>query len=270
MTIFDSYAPIYVATGQGAYAEQQAIRVLAELDQRPQRVLDLACGAGAAAMVFAAAGCSVSGIDSAPAMLDLAQTTAAVRGLDIEWITADIRAQQWVLKAVPVYALPQFPQASQVPANARLATPAYNLVTCFGAGLNYLTGANDLDQVCAGVAELLQPGGWFVCDLNDAAAFALRDEGDRVVYENGDYLVYQRTAYDRQRELANVRVVWFVYADERWCRGEETHLQRAWRSESLIAALERSGLSLERQVIVPSETAGNELPRIVYWARRIQ
>ena len=78
--MYDSYAAIYDLAGQGRFGEQMArwvLRWLSERDKRPGRVLDLACGTGAAALVFAQAGCEIVGVDSSAAMLDTASAFPA-------------------------------------------------------------------------------------------------------------------------------------------------------------------------------------------------
>ena len=65
--IYEAYAPIYDAIGQGQFSARMAAWALAWLAEcgidQPVRVLDLACGTGEAALVFAMAGCEVTGVD---------------------------------------------------------------------------------------------------------------------------------------------------------------------------------------------------------------
>ncbi len=56
------------------------------------RVLDLACGTGNAAELAARRGAQVSGIDSAPRLIEVARTSAAAAGLDIDYAVADALA----------------------------------------------------------------------------------------------------------------------------------------------------------------------------------
>jgi SAM-dependent methyltransferase len=54
-----------------------------------ERVLDVACGSGTAALVAARRYCEVTGIDYVPALIDRARDRAAVDGLDAEFEVAD-------------------------------------------------------------------------------------------------------------------------------------------------------------------------------------
>ena len=61
------------------------------------RVLDVACGTGNAALIAAAAGAAVVGVDFEPRLLEIARTRARTAGLDVEWVCADL--QSWVPEA---------------------------------------------------------------------------------------------------------------------------------------------------------------------------
>jgi SAM-dependent methyltransferase len=259
MNIYTDYAPIYDIIGQTAFGEHLAAHVIEWRNERePQKqsplwVLDLACGTGAAALAFAAAGCCVVGVDRAPAMLDIARSKARDRGLEAAFIQKDIRH-------LPNHDLQQAaPLIQQAP---------FDLVTCFFDSLNYLIEDDDLVWVCQGVSRLLRPDGHFIFDLNTEAEFITWDELDEVVYDNGDYLVYNRLNYEPDHRLATGRVVWFTRENDRWWRGEETHIERAWRDEEVLSALRANGLTLLERRTPEGEPADERAPRIVYFAER--
>jgi SAM-dependent methyltransferase len=67
--------------------------VIARLDPQPgQKLLDLACGTGAAAELAAGTGAEVVGVDIAPALIEQARDRAAQRGLDIDYRVGDVEA----------------------------------------------------------------------------------------------------------------------------------------------------------------------------------
>jgi SAM-dependent methyltransferase len=68
-------------------------RVLERLDPQPgQRLLDLACGTGAAAELAAAKGADVVGVDIAPGLIQQAKQRAVERGLEIDYRVGDAEA----------------------------------------------------------------------------------------------------------------------------------------------------------------------------------
>ena len=55
-------------------------------------VLDVACGTGNAALVAAARGARVVGVDAAPRLLAVARDRAAALGVEVEWLEGDLAA----------------------------------------------------------------------------------------------------------------------------------------------------------------------------------
>ncbi len=93
-TIYDTYAPVYDAIGQGHFGTHMASWALGWLGARglrATRVLDLACGTGAAALAFAESGCQVVGVDRSPAMLSIARGRARDAGHQVAFVEGDIR-----------------------------------------------------------------------------------------------------------------------------------------------------------------------------------
>jgi len=83
---------------QGDYAAagdrwaEASVRVAEAYADPGQDVLDVACGPGALAIAAAKAGARATGLDAAPALLDLATARAAAAGAAVSWIEADMTA----------------------------------------------------------------------------------------------------------------------------------------------------------------------------------
>jgi SAM-dependent methyltransferase len=60
----------------------------------PGRALDVACGAGRNAVWLAVRGWTVTGVDFSDVALANARGLAAERGVEVEWVQADVRAWQ--------------------------------------------------------------------------------------------------------------------------------------------------------------------------------
>jgi len=264
--IYDAYAAVYDAIGQGRFSARLAGWVLQWLAARgvhPTRVLDLACGAGDAALVFAAAGCTVVGVDRAWRMLEIARGKARDAGYAIAFVEGDIRdlsvvSGQWLVATDP----------EQRTTNNGQRTFC-DLATCFYDSLNYLIDDGDLDRVFAGVAAALRPGGYLIFDINTAAEYATWDERAVVTYDGRDCLVYNRLSYDPDTRLGVGRIVWFVREIERWWRGEETHTERAWSDAEIGAGLARTGLALTARLAPDGTPAADDAPRVMYVVRRM-
>ncbi len=179
---YEAYAAIYERIDQGAFGRELASRTLNWVttgDQRALHVLDLACGTGAASLVFASAGHTVVAVDRSPAMLALAEAHADRAGRTITFLDQDIRE-------LDLAAIPQ----------------AFDLVTCFFDSLNYLTGDNDLQEVFARIGPALRRDGLFIFDLHTPHELASWDERDEVVHDGADLLVAGAYGHSRAREWA--------------------------------------------------------------------
>jgi tellurite methyltransferase len=89
----------------GSYAARKyPTPLLADWEpQLPQgRALDVACGAGRNSIFLAGTGRQVDAVDISPIGLEHARQSAALRGVDVRWIEADLEAQ-------PAMALPRGP-----------------------------------------------------------------------------------------------------------------------------------------------------------------
>lgn len=268
MNIFNDYAALYDVIGQSAFSERMARQTLdwitrqgwdhAALSER--RMLDLACGTGAAALIFATAGFEVIGIDRSPAMLRHAQRRAEQSQMPITFLRCNMRhlVTDQDITSQSEYLL--------------LSRHSFDLITCFGGSLHYLIGDDDLQWVCSGVAELLKPGGFFLFDLISVDDFNTLDERDQVIYDDHNYLVYQRLNYDPQRRLTTRRIGWFTREIERWWRSEETHVERAWSNAEVQTALSNAHPPLH--VLAQLPTVGyphlDPSSRLVYYTMAIQ
>ncbi len=118
---------------------------LERLVGRPRRLIDLACGTGTHALIQAARGVEVIGLDLSRAMLAVAERKADSASRTITWVHGDMRS---------------FDVAKPVDA-----------VTCLYASLNHLADPDELASTFTQVAAHLRPGGAFVFDLNTRTGF---------------------------------------------------------------------------------------------------
>lgn len=262
--MYDRYAAVYDAIGQGRLAERLAgwaLGWLAERGEPPARALDLACGAGAATLELARAGCAAVGVDRSRPMLEIARGKARDAGLAAEFAEGDIRALEPRTKN-------QEPSGAVPGSRFSVLGSSFDLATCFYDSLNYLTDDGDLARVFGGVAAALRPGGWWIFDLNTEAVFLHYSGQDLVTYDGPGMLVYNQLSYDRARRLCSGRIVWFAREIERWWRDEETHVERAWAESEVQAALAGAGLALVARLAPDGSPAAEDTFRIVYVAQK--
>jgi len=92
----DDYLYFYaqLLTDERSEQEVDLIWRLLELEAGLE-VLDLACGHGRIANRLAERGAQVTGLDATPGFLELAREDAAARGVEVDYVEADMRDPPW-------------------------------------------------------------------------------------------------------------------------------------------------------------------------------
>ena len=114
-------------------------------NSKPKHLLDVCCGTGIMAELFARIGFSVHGFDLSAPMIEVAKERAALTGLPITFEAAD--ATTFETKTL------------------------FDGAFSFFDSLNYLATPELLDAALNHVATALKPGAYFVFDLNTEYAF---------------------------------------------------------------------------------------------------
>jgi SAM-dependent methyltransferase len=254
---YSRYASVYDRIGQRSFGERIAeatLEWLAHHGHRPRRIADLACGTGAATLIFAATGAEVIGVDQSPEMLARAREVAESAGLSVTWLLQDMR---------------------------ELRLPAQvDLVTSFFDSMNYLVEDDDLPVVFAHVHDALAPGGMFVFDLNTRRRFAEGWDNTCIIAADRDDLfgIY-RSWFDPETDLSPLHLTFFVGRDDLpgeplWERFDEEHVERAYSLADVTAWLCAAGFDVV-EVRAFCDAAGTlggagseESERVVFFARK--
>ncbi len=135
----DDYLRIYqpTFTPERTASEVEFIEALLSVP-KGTAVLDLACGYGRHAIGMAARGYVMTGVDFNPQYLAIAATESATAGVDVRWRPGDMRALPF----------------------EREFGAVYSFFTSFG-----YFGDDENEQVLAGIARALKPGGRFLLDM---------------------------------------------------------------------------------------------------------
>jgi SAM-dependent methyltransferase len=247
--IYHAYAPFYDGSGQLRFAVlmgQYLFEVLERHPVRGRRALDLACGTGTLALVLADAGWDVVGLDSSPAMLELAGAKAAsldtagravfVQGDMRDFLTND---RTGVQSNAPT-TINENLRSSVV-----VRRSSFDLVTCVYDSLNYLLGEEDLLACFGSAARALAPGGLFVADLN-TRHFLEYDWGTCEVIEQRGFVQVSQSYFDATTARSTMVLTGFAGDDERgYQRFDETHVERAYEPDVVAALLEAAGMRVE-------------------------
>jgi SAM-dependent methyltransferase len=253
---YSRYASVYDLIGQRVFGERIAEATLDWLTSRgirPRAVADLACGTGAATLVFAATGAATLGVDRSPEMLAMAAKAGREADLNVTWLEQDLRA---------------------------LALPApVDLATSFFDSVNYLVEDQDLPTVFARVHDSLVEGGYFVFDLNSRRRFAEGWGNTSVVAtDREDLFGVYRSWFEPATGLSPLHLTFFLRTDgsdpECWERFDEEHVERAYALDDVSRALAQAGFDVVevRAFHDGGGTLGGpgseEDERVVFFARR--
>ena len=220
---YERYAEIYDRIGQRQFGQRLADAIMADpaigmFDGA--RIADLACGTGAAALRFAAAGFDVAGVDRSPQMLDRAKQSALDEGVHVEWLLQDLRD----------LALPQ----------------PFDFATCVYDSLNYVLREQELTRIFERVAQSLSPGGKFIFDLNSKRRLSegWADE-TFVAADEPDLFVVYRSTWDEESSCSPLQLTAFLRRDDcrTWERFDEDHVERGYLITEIETLLRAAGFA---------------------------
>jgi SAM-dependent methyltransferase len=178
-------------------------------------LLDMACGTGTSAMLFAKAGYKVSGIDLSAGMVAAAKVKVKKSGLKIKFRQGDVRYFTTKQKHV--------------------------IITCLFDSMNYLLKEEDFLNTCRCTHNALAQNGVFLFDVN--TTFALTKYWDQrlEVKEAEEMISIWRNSYDFVSHYANLSLTLFVPRGKGYRRIDEFHQEKAFSLEDVESMLKKSG-----------------------------
>lgn len=192
------------------------------LPQKPELVLDLACGTGRMTRALARRGYDMIGVDGSDAMLSEAYLQG--EGEPILYLCQDMRALE-------LYG-------------------TVGAAVCCLDSINYLLSEQDLRQALSLLHNYLDPDGLFLFDVNTPYKF-------REIYGNEAYVLEDETEdcraiycgwqnqYDQETELCDFYLTLFEEnEDGGYTRSDEHQRERCYSLERLTQALTDCGFAL--------------------------
>jgi len=189
--------------------------------------LDLCCGTGSAIKAFCDNGIAMSGLDRSQQMLKIA--AKKLRGRDV-----GLYCQE----------LPRF-EIKQRKVSGRTVLKQFDLVTCFYDSLNYLLQERQVKAAFRSVYRHLQPGGWFVFDMNTPHALKTiwNDQVFSVVRDEVAWVF--RSDYNSSTRISDLEATFFVKKGKRWERFDELHTERGYPNRLIRAMLRDVGFRIK-------------------------
>jgi SAM-dependent methyltransferase len=230
MIPYEIFGTVYDKMGHDSFSQRMAAFTLDLLQKKkfkPHTGLDLCCGTGSAIGVFCDHGLTMSGLDRSPQMLAVARKKLSRRKVHL------YRQE-----------LPRFdfrhPSRSGCAKRQR-----FDLVTCFFDSLNYLLSERDLKAAFRSTFNHLEPGGWFVFDMNtihmlgtvftDEHPFAGTRKDVAWIFENRKLDLTDR---------AELQLTFFIKSGRHWRRHDEFHRERAYPNVTIKRLLKEVGFEV--------------------------
>ena len=207
-------------------------KLLGRILPQVKSACDLACGTGATALEFARGGIETFAVDLSPVMCRLTCEKAMRERVPVQVIQGDMRS----------FRLPH----------------AVDLVTCESDALNHVGMRSDLQLVVKAVARALQPGGYFLFDVNNARGFKRYWTGN-VWLEKPGVLLVMRNGHSKDARHAWSDLEWFVREGERWRRRHERVEEVCWTRREIEHAMRGAGFDWLHAWDAAPFFSGNEM-----------
>ncbi len=192
-------------------------------------VVDLGCGTGTLTQLLYGKGYDMIGVDNSEEMLSVAMEKREQSGDEILYLLQDMRELE-------LY-----------------STVGTVISVC--DSLNYILEEDELLETFQLVNNYLYPGGIFIFDFNTVYKYE-QVIGDTTIAENReDCSFIWENYYHPEEEINEYDLTVFVQEEgDRFRRFTETHYQRGYTAEQIIALVEESGMKV--LLIKDSDTDG--------------
>ncbi len=155
-----------------AYWDEQLIQFITQvLDLQPgQRLLDLACGSGVHALLFARQGLDVVGLDISPRLIQYCRERAAEEGLEtVTFVEGDMRALTY--------------------------KEEFDVLVILSTSFGFFDDVTN-QRVLDGIARALRPGGRVLLELADFTTLACDQERRQYWQERPEGIYWTETWFD--------------------------------------------------------------------------
>lgn len=196
------------------------------LNQKPELVLDLACGTGSMTFELAKRGYNMIGADGSDAMLTRALDNAYEKGIEgILFLLQDMRSFE-------LYG-------------------TVGAITCCLDSINYLTTEEDMQKCFACVHNYLDPDGLFLFDMNTPYKFENIYADNSYIHEVSDeeyglsYYCGWQNDYDKNTKLCSFYLTVFTENEKGIIsREDEVQTERCYSLDFICQMLEKTGFEM--------------------------
>ena len=189
------------------------------LDAERNLVVDLGCGTGTLTEIMYEKGYDLAGVDASESMLNIALEKKEKSGAEILYLQQDMRDLELYGTAGTIYSVCD--------------------------SLNYILDEEELAEVFLLVNNYLFPGGIFIFDFNTEYKYREVIGENTIAESREDCSFIWDNFYDREEGINEYDLTVFVREEgEMLRRFTETHCQRGYTVEQMLALVERAGMTV--------------------------
>ena len=221
MPIYKKFATVYDQMNADMHSKKKSPyckKIFSKFKIKPSTGLDLCCGTGSAILKLQELGIKMSGMDQSAEMLAFAAKK-----------TKKVRLYQ---KSLPKFNL--------IDSQDSRLNVQFDLITSFYDSLNYMLSEKDLSGAFQSVSKHLNPGGWFIFDMNTPNA--LKTIWDEQVYagvQKEMAWVWQND-YNPKEKKAACHATFFKKKGKLWERFDETHFEKGYNNSVIKKLLRKN------------------------------
>ena len=216
---YQTFAQVYDAIMDDSLYERWGHFVDQNLQNKGQKLLELACGTGALAVTLKKLGYDVTGLDLSPNMLSLANERAISAGVQLPLIEGDML---------------DLSEAGE-----------FEVVTCFSDSICYMPDKKAVSTVFKEVSDILTPTGTFLFDVHSTyqvdevfPGYMYNDQSEEISF------LWQSYSGENKHSIEH-DLTFFVYNEDidSYERFDETHKERTYPLDIYYDMLGKAGFA---------------------------
>lgn len=219
------------------------LELMKQLGHEPGLTVDLACGTGSLTLELFRRGIDIYGVDASVAMLSEAREKCVEAEADILFLCQKIQD-------LDLYG-------------------TVDTAICTLDSLNHLHSREDVQKAFLKVSLFMNPGGWFLFDMNTPYKHEKILGDNTFVYDMDEVYCVWQNHYSRPNHKVEIQLDFFQREEEAYFRSSESFFELAYPSEMILEMLKESGF--ENILLYEPFTfdlPGNDSQRIMYAARK--
>jgi SAM-dependent methyltransferase len=247
---YATLAPIYDTVGMADYATAITPKLMdyaQRMDWLGRRIVVLGAGTGGAIEYLSQYPYTITGVDNAPEMLEVARRKMDIPGLSIKWLQLDMRdTGNQIMAADMVLAL--------------------NV-------MNELNSLRDLETVFATAQRILESGKLFIFDMMTIQGLSADGSTtEQLMYDDGQNVtVFSTKDYDYERQMQTVNYLIFRQQNGGWNRTEARRILRTFPVQAVASLLQRNKFNIRTIMnnrLETYEPGVSRADRVIFFAEK--